>query len=110
MKELPATLELVRGNAVLGTIDVKPGEGDFPWFSGEFHPTAEFEGVRDLFEHELQLLRANTTDDSALWDDWEAVHADLHDPELRLRAPDGSYEANEILIHIDGTQAWWRSE
>ena len=104
------TLELVRGDAVLGTIDVKPGEADFPWFSGVFHPTAEFELVRDLFEQELGLLRANTADDSAQWDDWEAVHAELHEPGLRLRSADESYEEDEILIHIDGSEAWWRSD
>ena len=109
-QQLPGTLELVRGNALLGTIKVKPGEGDFPWYSGVFHPTSEFELVRDLFEHELGLLRSNTANDSAQWDDWEAVHAELHEPGLRLQAPDKSYEASEILIHIDGAEAWWRGE
>lgn len=106
---MPATLELVRGDAVLGTIDVKPGEADYPWYSGVFHPSAAFEAVRDLFDQELQLLRANTGDDSAQWDDWEAVHAELHEPGMRLQARDESYEADEILIHIDGQEAWWRT-
>lgn len=109
-QRMPETLELVRGDAILGTIDVKPGEGDFPWYSGSFNPSEAFEGVRGLFERELVMLRANTSDDSALWDDWEAVHAELHEPGLRLQAPDHSYEADEILIHIDGEEAWWRSE
>lgn len=109
-QRLPETLELVRGNAVLGTIDVKSGEADYPWYTGVFHPTAEFELVRDLFDHELGLLRANTADDSEQWDDWEAVHAELHEPGLRLRSPDMSYEASDVLIHIDGAEAWWRSE
>ena len=109
-QQLPGTLELVRGNTLLGTIEVKPGEGDFPWYSCVFHPAAEFEPVRDLFKHELALLRANTSNDSAQWDDWEAVHAELHEPGLRLQAADKSYEADEILIHIDGAEAWWRSE
>ncbi len=90
-KQVPGKLELVRGDALLGSIDVKPGEGDLPWYSGVFHPTAEFEGVRELFEYELRLLRANTANDSAQWDDWEAVNAELHDPGLRLQAPDKSY-------------------
>lgn len=109
-QQMPGTLELVRGNAVLGTIEVRPGEGDFPWYCGEFRPSAEFEPVRDLFEQELGLLRANTSNDSAQWEDWEAVHAELHEPGLRLQSPDKSYEADEILIHIDGAEAWWRSE
>ena len=108
--QMPGTLELVRGNAVLGTIEVKPGEGDFPWHSGAFQPTAEFEPVRSLFERELALLRANTADDADQWDAWEEVHAELHEPGLRLQAPDRSYEVDEILIHIDGAEAWWRGE
>ena len=109
-QKLPETLELVRGDVVLGTIEVKPGEADFPWYSGAFQPTPAFDSVRDLFARELELLRANTSDDSAQWDDWEDVHAELHDPGISLRAADGSYEETEILIHIDGTEAWWRGE
>ena len=109
-KQMPRTLQLVRGDNVLGTIEVKPGSADFPWFSGAFQPSAQFEAVRDLFEHELKLLRANTTNDSDQWDDWEAAHEELHEPGLRLEATDRSYVADEILIHIDGMEAWWRNE
>ena len=59
--------------------------------------TRNFEAVRELFDQELRLLRANEADDSALWDDWEAVHAELHDPGIRLEATDTSYTADEIL-------------
>jgi hypothetical protein len=109
-QKLPPTLELVRGNAVLGTIKVKPDDPDSPWHSGAFQPSPDFDSVRSLFEDELRLLQANTTDDSAQWDDWEAVHAELHDPGLRLQAPDKSYMADDILIHIQGSEAWWRSD
>lgn len=108
--QIPRTLELVRGSDVLGTIEVKPGDADLPWRSGAFRPAAEFEAVRDLFEHELRLLRNNTTNDSAQWEAWESVHAELHDPGMRLQARDQSYVADEILIHIEGSEAWWRSE
>jgi hypothetical protein len=109
MQQVPPTLELVRGNDVLGTIEVKPGGAELPWYNGVFHPSAKFEEVRPLFEHELELLRANTSDDSAQWDDWEAVNAELHEPGLRLQGADSAYVADEILIHIDGAEAWWRS-
>lgn len=107
---MASPLQLVRGTVVLGTIEVKPGRDDFPWYSGVFRPSASFEAVRDLFERELQLLRDNTTDDPGQWDDWEAVHAELHEPGLRLQSTDSSYAADEILIHIDGSEAWWRRE
>ena len=106
----PQTLRLFRGDALLGMIDVKPGDGDLPWRTGSFRPSADFEAVRELFERELRLLRANESDDSALWDDWEAVHAELHEPGIRLEATDRSYAADEILIHINGAEAWWRAE
>ena len=109
-ERFPKTLQLFRGDELLGAIDVKPGDGDLPWRSGSFRPSPGFEAVRDLFERELRLLRANEADDSALWDDWEAVHAELHDPGIRLESTDRDYTAEEILIHIDGGEAWWRSE
>lgn len=108
--QLPKTLELVRGHTLLGTIDVKPKEADLPWYSGAFHPRAEFEAVRGLFERELKLLQGNTADDPAQWDEWEDVHAELHEPGMRLQSADKSYAADEILIHIDGKEAWWRIE
>lgn len=109
-QQLPKTLELVRGYTLLGTIDVKPGDGDLPWSSGAFHPSAEFEAVRGLFERELLLLQGNTDDDAVQWDEWESVNAELHEPGMRLQSPDKSYATEEILIHIDGKEAWWRSE
>lgn len=109
-QRMPGTLNLLRGNVVLGTIEVSKGEADLPWYSGVFHASPEFEAVRGLFEQELRLLQANTTDDSAQWDDWEAVHAELHEPGIRLEATDGTYVADEILVHINGTEAWWRLE
>ncbi len=107
---MPQKLQLVRGSAILGTIDVKSDQADLPWHSGVFHPTPEFEAVRDLFEQELELLRANTEDDSDQWDAWEAAHEELHAPGLRLQAADQSYQSRELLIHIDGKEAWWRNE
>jgi hypothetical protein len=108
--QMPNTLSLVRGETVLGSIDVNPGNADFPWFSGVFHAAPEFEAVRHLFDRELRLLRANSSDDSAAWEEWEAVHAELHDPGVRLCADDSDFVAEEILIHINGAEVWWRGE
>ena len=106
----PRSLRLFRGDALLGTIEVDRGEADLPWRSGAFTPSPEFAAVRGLFEQELRLLRANEADDAALWDDWEAVHDELHDAGVRLESLDRAYVADDILIHINGAEAWWRSE
>jgi hypothetical protein len=108
-RQLPEVLDLVRGNTHLGTIEVKKGEADLPWYSGAFEPAPAFEAVRGLFERELEMLQANTDDDDAQWDDWEAVHEELHEPGLHLRSPDKAYTFGEFLIHIKGTEAWWRA-
>ena len=71
--------------------------------------TEQFE-VRALFAQELALLKANEADDQAQWDDWEEIYETLVEPGLRLRAADGAFLEGELLIHIDGTDAWWRTE
>lgn len=70
-RDLPPKLHLLRGGTNLGTIAVKPGSADYPWYTGTFEPTPEFASVRELFELELALLQANESDDSAKWDEWE---------------------------------------
>jgi hypothetical protein len=109
-QQMPGKLQLMRGDVMLGTIAVKPVDSGSPWRSGGFQPSPAFDSVKDLFEHELRLLRANTADDPAQWDAWEDVHAELHDPGLRLEAEDKSFVADEILIHIEGSEAWWRGD
>ena len=107
-RKIPASLDFLRGEVLLGRIDVKPNGGDPPWSSGTFHPTPEFAGVREMFARELALLKANEADDAAQWDTWEALYDALAAPGLRLRTADGGFEDGELLIHIDGTDAWWR--
>lgn len=103
---IPGTLDLVRGNTVLGTVVVDAAACDFPWYAGSFKPTKEFEAVRGLFERELAVLRANTNDER--WDEWEAMYDELADPGLRLQSPDGLYVADGLIIHVSGAEAWWR--
>ena len=70
----------------------------------------EFATVRDLFARELALLRANENDDAAQWDDWEEVYETLVEPGLKLRGAEGVLGGGDLLIHIDGNEAWWRSD
>jgi len=108
-QQIPDTLRLVRGGVMLGTISMKPLDPDSPWRTGAFAPSPDYESVRELFEHELRLLQANTSDDPEQWEDWEAVHEELHEPGLHLEAADKSVVADDILIHIDGNEVWWRA-
>jgi hypothetical protein len=103
---IPGTLDLVRGDKILGTVVVDAAACDFPWYAGSFKPTEDFEAVRELFEGELALLRANTDDKS--WDEWEAMYDELSDPGLRLQSRDGGYVADGLIIHVSGAEAWWR--
>lgn len=107
---MPQSLRLVRGDVLLGRIDPKPADAKSPWQTGGFEPAPGFESVRELFAHELRVLKANTHDDPDQWEEWEAVHAELHEPGLRLESEDHALVADEILIHIDGAEAWWRVE
>ena len=107
---IPSTLRLVRGDKFLGTVVLKPIEAGSPWRSGAFTPTPAFQSVKGLFDHELRLLRANTNDDPAQWDEWEAAHEELHEPGLRLESEDRSFVAEEILVHIEGGELWWRGD
>ena len=109
-RKMPATLDLVRGDVLLGSIEIKPEAADFPWQAGAFRPLSAFEEVRGLFAQELALLKANESDDAAQWDDWEAIYETIVEPGVRLRAADGAYLEGDLLIHIDGGEAWWRSE
>jgi hypothetical protein len=109
-RKMPVSLDLVRGDVLLGSIEIKPEAADFPWQAGAFRPSSAFEEVRALFAQELALLKANEADDSAQWDDWEEIYETLVEPGLRLRAADGAFLEGDLLIHIDGTDAWWRTE
>jgi hypothetical protein len=105
---VPKSLELLRGGALLGTIELDAAHSDFPWYGGTFKPSSAYEAVRDLFERELEILRANKDDDNAQWDEWESIYAELSEPGLHLQSADGSYMAGELLIHVDGSNVWWR--
>ena len=64
-------------------------------------------------ERLARLMRAREHENDlnpAQWEAWESAHAELHEPGLRLQAADKSYAADEILIHIQGSEAWWRGE
>src|SRR6187399_1488216 len=48
-RKMPVSLDLVRGDVLLGSIEIKPEAADFPWQAGAFRPSSAFEEVRSLF-------------------------------------------------------------
>jgi hypothetical protein len=94
---------LVRSDVVLGVVTHDPSQDDFPWQGGVFSPTADFDDVRPLFEEELRLLNADQMDAwIPAWDNIDRVG-------LRLEPLSGGTPITNVLIHIDGAVAWWRS-
>lgn len=97
-----STLSLFRGDVLLGTITSDVAKTDFPWFKGTFDPAPGFEGVRELFEKELSLLDADKMEE------WEAVWEEIMVSGLSLQSVPGGQIFDELLIHIDGVETWWR--
>lgn len=77
----------------------------FPCHQGVFRPAPAFEEVRPLFARELELLNADRMDE------WEAVWTAIFDLGVKLRpasARDASEDISEFILHLDGSEAWWR--
>jgi hypothetical protein len=91
---------VMRGSNLVGVIDVR--DSDFPWLSGGWTPTAEFEEAAPLFRDELAVM--NALHDEV--DEWESAYAKIRQ-EVTLHYPDGSV-VPEFLLHIDGDEAWFR--
>jgi hypothetical protein len=76
--------------------------GDFPWLSARVEPGEGFVDFLPLFAEELTQLE-RIDDDGAAWDRaYDAVR-----DAVTLRYPNGD-EVPEFLLHVDGTEAWWR--
>lgn len=100
MTEAGSTWRLWRDNDLLGELEVTGS--DFPWLQARFSAQPRFAQVASLFEEELRLLDVADDDVEA----WERVYYRLRET-VHLTDPDGRQVA-EFLLHIDGTDAWWR--
>ena len=100
MTEAGRVWRLVRGYELLAELVVMGG--DFPWLNAEVRPTAGFAEVRPLFDGEFRCLER--LDDEP--GQWEAAYRRIRDA-VRLLGPDGR-PVPEVLLHIDGEDAWWR--
>ena len=92
--------QLKRGNDLLGRLSAYTS--DFPWVNCKFEPTASFTELRPLFDEELRLL------DSEDIVAWEESYEKIRALNLRLVAMNGGDEIGELLLHIDGDEAWFR--
>src|SRR5688572_23008777 len=96
--------QLRRRDDVVGEITIS--DADFPWLAGTFVALPGFAEVAPLFAEELELTRRIEDDDSkATVEEWEAVHRRIATM-LTLVAPSGPVA--EFLLHIDGSDAWFR--
>jgi hypothetical protein len=96
------TYKLYRGNDLLGTIIHT--KIDMPWHWGTFEPTEHFDAVKPLFEQEIQLL--DTLDSNS--QKWHENWAQITKPGLRLVSEQDNQQITDLLIHIDGSEVWWR--
>ena len=94
------TWHLLRGGEVVADLIVYGG--DFPWVNARLDPKQGFEEIRPMFEEELRLVDAHDENIQA----WEQAY-DRVRSEVKLAHPDG-HLVSEFLLHIDGTDAWWR--
>lgn len=97
------TFELYRGTELLGTIELRAELCDFPWYGGRFKAESAYAAVKHLFEAELRLL------DQEDMDAWGEVWQRIATPSLRLVPARGGEPVADLMIHIDGDEARWRS-
>ncbi|WFE26672.1 hypothetical protein O7623_25820 [Solwaraspora sp. WMMD791] len=84
--------------------DLAVTDGDFPWLYATVRPTEAFAPLRPIFDAELRALRrAEDGSDDGAWDRaYQQVRA-----AVVLIDPAG-VAVPELLLHVDGDQAWWR--
>jgi hypothetical protein len=76
--------------------------GDFPWLNARIRAMPGFEAVRPLSGEELRAL-GHIDDDVG---SWQAAYDRIRGA-VSLHNPDGR-PVPEVLLHVDGKDAWWR--
>jgi len=91
---------LVRGDEMLGTLEVD--HLDFPWVMCSFVPSPTFVEVKPFFDHELRLLNEESMDA------WGAAYGEIVALGLQLVDASRGAALKVFLLHIEGTDAWFR--
>lgn len=95
-------LTLMRGEALLGTLQVR--SADQPTWVCHFEATPAFEDVRLLFVEESRLLNVDGSDvDVAAY---EKAYERIERLGLRLVPVDGRVQIDDFMLHVGGSDAW----
>lgn len=93
---------LHHGGRVVASLHVT--EADFPWLRAHVEPLDGFEALAPLLAEEARLAADAEEQATPQW----VVARDRLRAATRLTRPDGR-EVTDYLLHVDGTEAWWRS-
>lgn len=74
---------------------------DFPWVLCRFEPTDTFGDLRELFDREMSLLKAEK------WDESQSVYNEI-ERRVKLIDPGDPSMIESFVLHIDGNEAWFR--
>lgn len=91
--------ELRAGDVLLGTLHEY--SLDFPYVLCTFEPTPAFAELEPLFAEEMALLKAEK------WEESQTVYNEI-ERRVKLIDPDDPSMIESFVLHIDGTEAWFR--
>ena len=101
--------ELFRGDVLLGVVTLAPAECEFPWQVGYLVPSPAYGEVKSLFDREAEASRAAYESDSVeAWRAADEILAEVLEPGVRLKGPQGGESVEVNGISIDGDRVGWR--
>lgn len=98
------TWELRQGATLLGRFTINQEDSDFPWYGGDFAPTAAIDVFRDLFAREWAASEEEDFDEA------DTVMDKLRQQGVVLVDMLSGEVVSEYLLHldVDGKKGWFR--
>ena len=96
----PETWQMQCNGVLLGTLTLR--ETSQPWFFCAFVPTQFYEAYRELFDNEVRML------DTGIIEKWEKAYKPIEKLKIRLYSNKDNKRLPKCLLHIDGSEAWFR--
>jgi hypothetical protein len=95
--------ELIRGEAVLGVVELDAAEDNFPWHAGWLQPTPAYGEVKPLFDR-LCLMHEKDgfTEESGI------VFKEIIEPGIQMRCIEDNTSVSIEGINIEGNRVSWR--